>query len=104
MQATGTDDVNPFAIMAKGEDRKEEETLMTAETVNMDAAAADVIRRVEDYLAAHEEVSREQFAKMAGISGGALSSFLKGKYQGAWMWCRRRSPLCSKRRRAAKVP
>ena len=55
---------------------------MTAETVNMDAAAADVIRRVEDYLAAHEEVSREQFAKMAGISGGALSSFLKGKYQG----------------------
>lgn len=55
---------------------------MTAETVNMDAAAADVIRRVEDYLAVHEEVSREQFAKMAGISGGALSSFLKGKYQG----------------------
>ena len=55
---------------------------MTAETVNMDAGTADVIRRVEDYLAAHEEVSREQFAKMAGISGGALSSFLKGKYQG----------------------
>ena len=55
---------------------------MTAETVNMDAATTDVIRRVEDYLAAHEEVSREQFAKMAGISGGALSSFLKGKYQG----------------------
>lgn len=55
---------------------------MTAEAVKMDAAAADVIRRVEDYLAAHEEVSREQFAKMAGISGGALSSFLKGKYQG----------------------
>lgn len=55
---------------------------MTAETVNMDAATTDVICRVEDYLAAHEEVSREQFAKMAGISGGALSSFLKGKYQG----------------------
>ena len=44
---------------------------MIAETANMDAATADVIRRVEEYLAAHEEVSRERFAKMAGISGGA---------------------------------
>lgn len=55
---------------------------MTAETVKMDAETANVIRRVEDYLAAHKEVSREQFAKMAGISGGALSSFLKGRYAG----------------------
>ncbi|EJP30152.1 AAA domain protein [Selenomonas sp. FOBRC9] len=55
---------------------------MTAEAVNMDAETANVIRRVEDYLAAHKEVSREQFAKMAGISGGALSSFLKGRYAG----------------------
>nr|DAX37925.1 MAG TPA: putative ATPase [Caudoviricetes sp.] len=55
---------------------------MTAEAVKMDAETANVIRRVEDYLAAHKEVSREQFAKMAGISGGALSSFLKGRYAG----------------------
>ena len=55
---------------------------MTAEAVKMDAETASVIRRVEDYLAAHKEVSREQFAKMAGISGGALSSFLKGRYAG----------------------
>lgn len=55
---------------------------MTAEAVNMDAETASVIRRVEDYLAVHKEVSREQFAKMAGISGGALSSFLKGRYAG----------------------
>ena len=46
---------------------------MTAEAVKMDAETANVIRRVEDYLAAHKEVSREQFAKMAGIS------FLKGR-------------------------
>ena len=55
---------------------------MTAEAVTMDTATADIIRRVEEYLAAHEEVSRERFAKMAGISGGALSSFLKGSYAG----------------------
>lgn len=55
---------------------------MTAEAVKMDAETANVIRRVEDYLAVHKEVSREQFAKMAGISGGALSSFLKGRYAG----------------------
>ena len=55
---------------------------MTAEAVKMDAETANVIRRVEDYLAAHKEISREQFAKMAGISGGALSSFLKGRYAG----------------------
>ena len=45
---------------------------MTAEAVTMDTATADIVRRVEEYLAAHEEVSRERFAKMAGISGGAL--------------------------------
>lgn len=55
---------------------------MIAEAVKMDAETANVIRRVEDYLAVHKEVSREQFAKMAGISGGALSSFLKGRYAG----------------------
>ena len=55
---------------------------MTAEAVTMDTATADIVRRVEEYLAAHEEVSRERFAKMAGISGGALSSFLKGSYAG----------------------
>jgi len=55
---------------------------MTAEAVTMDTATADIVRRVEEYLAAHEEVSRERFAKMAGSSGGALSSFLKGSYAG----------------------
>lgn len=55
---------------------------MTAEAVKVDTATADIVRRVEEYLAAHEEVSRERFAKMAGISGGALSSFLKGSYAG----------------------
>ena len=55
---------------------------MTAEAVTMDTATVDIVRRVEEYLAAHEEVSRERFAKMAGISGGALSSFLKGSYAG----------------------
>ena len=55
---------------------------MTAEAVKVDTATTDIVRRVEEYLAAHEEVSRERFAKMAGISGGALSSFLKGSYAG----------------------
>lgn len=41
-----------------------------------------VIDRANAYLAAHEDVSQEKLAKMAGISGGLLSSFLKGQYGG----------------------
>lgn len=43
---------------------------------------AEAIVRVESYLEEHKDISRERFAKMAGISGGLLSSFLKGKYKG----------------------
>lgn len=41
-----------------------------------------IIEKVNDFLYMHEDISQEKLAKMAGISGGSLSSFLKGQYGG----------------------
>lgn len=42
----------------------------------------DIIAKIKQYLADHPEISQENLAKQAGISGGALSSFLSGSYRG----------------------
>jgi DNA transposition AAA+ family ATPase len=41
-----------------------------------------VIDSINKYFAENPDVSREKFAKIAGISGGALSAFLAGQYKG----------------------
>ena len=41
-----------------------------------------IIEKVNAYLDTQKEISQEKFAKMAGVSGGSLSSFLAGKYHG----------------------
>ena len=44
---------------------------------------SDVRNQVNDYLASNDsEISQEQLAKQAGISGATLSTFLAGTYQG----------------------
>lgn len=52
------------------------------DTMDVRENVMDVISRVNDFLAQHDDISQEKLAKMAGISGGSLSSFLKGQYGG----------------------
>lgn len=49
---------------------------------NQELDISIIIEKVNAYLDMHKEISQEKFAKMAGISGGSLSSFLAGKYHG----------------------
>ncbi|WIW70633.1 AAA family ATPase [Anaerosinus gibii] len=49
---------------------------------NQELDISIIIEKVNAYLDMHKEISQEKFAKMAGISGGSLSSFLANKYHG----------------------
>ena len=42
----------------------------------------NLIERVKKYLATHTDISQEKLAKQIGISGAALSGFLRGSYKG----------------------
>lgn len=49
---------------------------------NQELDMNQVRERVNQYLASSEEISQEGLARMAGVSGAALSQFLTGSYQG----------------------
>lgn len=49
---------------------------------NQELDMNQVRERVNNYLASSEEISQEGLARMAGVSGAALSQFLAGTYQG----------------------
>ena len=49
---------------------------------NQELDMNQVRERVNKYLASSEEISQEGLARMAGVSGAALSQFLAGTYQG----------------------
>ena len=51
-------------------------------TIEISDEIMEVIERVNAFLAKRDDVSQEKLAKMAGISGGSLSGFLKGQYGG----------------------
>lgn len=40
-----------------------------------------LIERVKKYLTTHTDISQEKLAKQIGISGAALSGFLRGSYK-----------------------
>ena len=42
----------------------------------------NLIERVKQYLAAHTDISQQKLANQIGISGAALSGFLRGSYKG----------------------
>ena len=51
-------------------------------TIENSEEVREVIESVNAFLAEHKDISQEKLAKMAGISGGSLSSFLKCQYGG----------------------